>query len=169
MLLSFVSLMIPLAVPYTCTLLQGQCLPLMTPNLPTYTYCAESHIMYVYACFAFYVYRLLLMLCVVLYTYHYNYTADLPTFPEFPGLSRKNDAYPLPRVLIQNSRARAEFASSSSRLSESCSNQLQNVASLCNFVISSFCFLKNQFFCSNTSDILLFDQKNLVLWLAGML
>ena len=34
---------------------------------------------------------------------------DLPTLPEFPGLSRKNDAYPLPRVLVQNSRARAEF------------------------------------------------------------
>ena len=31
--------------------------------------------------------------------------ADLPTLPEFPGLSRKNDAYPLPRVLVQNSRA----------------------------------------------------------------
>ena len=31
--------------------------------------------------------------------------SDLPTLPEFPGLSRKNDAYPLPRVLVQNSRA----------------------------------------------------------------
>ena len=47
-------------------------------------------------------------------------------------------------------------------------NQLQNVASLCNFIISFFCFLKNQFFCSKTSDLLLCDQKNLVLWLAGM-
>ena len=61
---------------------------------------------------------------------------DLPTLPEFPGLSRKNDAYPLPRVLVQNSRAEcapraarvigsryavceASSMESSSRLSES--------------------------------------------------
>ena len=30
--------------------------------------------------------------------------SDLPTLPEFPGLSRKRDAYPLPRILVKNSR-----------------------------------------------------------------
>ena len=37
------------------------------------------------------------------------FTSDLPTLPELPGLSRENDVYPLTRVLVQNSRARAEF------------------------------------------------------------
>ena len=30
--------------------------------------------------------------------------SDLPTIPEFPGLSRKRDAYPLPHILVKNSR-----------------------------------------------------------------
>ena len=79
-----------------------------------------------------------------------------------PAPARNSCAPRAARVIARDAVCEA---SSSSRLSESCSNQLQNVASLCNF---AFCFLKNQFFCSNTSDILLFDQKNLVLWLAGM-
>ena len=32
------------------------------------------------------------------------HSADLPTLPEFPGLSRKRDAYPLPRILVKSSR-----------------------------------------------------------------
>ena len=43
------------------------------------------------------------------YMYCGSTHTDLPTLPEFPGLSRKNDAYLLPRVFVQNSRARAEF------------------------------------------------------------
>ena len=67
-------------------------------------------------------------------------------------------------------KARADFQSPGTAAPTPTVNmiQLQNVPSLRNFIISFFCFLKNQFFCSNTSDILLFDQKNLVLWLAGM-
>ena len=46
----------------------------------------------------------------------YMYIPDLPTLPEFPGLSRKNDAYPLPRVLVQNSRAEFVYAARCARV-----------------------------------------------------